>query len=98
MVSSIKIAQVKQKFSVENIGLSAEAVEIAGNFRDLFVRVLYNHIVQMNAQIPNEQTNAIQVLMRKQSDASLRCSKLLLLITSLKVSIIFDKSNNFENF
>jgi hypothetical protein len=70
----------------ENIGLSNEAVEMASNFRDLFVRVLYNHIVQMNSQVTNEQTNAIQVLVRKQSDASLRCSKLLLLISSLKVS------------
>lgn len=74
-------------FLVENIGLSDEAVEMAGNLRDLYVRVLYNHIVHMNAQLPNEQTNAIQILMRKQSDASLRSSKILLLISSLKVSI-----------
>ncbi|KAI6182736.1 Zinc finger and Nuclear hormone receptor domain containing protein [Aphelenchoides bicaudatus] len=72
---------------VENIGLSDEAVEMAGNLRDLYVRVLYNHIVHMNAQLPNEQTNAIQILMRKQSDASLRSSKILLLISSLKTIV-----------
>lgn len=83
----IKI-QFYSRFLVENIGLSNEGIELAGNFRDLFVRILYNHIVQQTSQIPIEQSNPMQIMMRKQSDASLRCSKLLLLISSsLKVII-----------
>jgi hypothetical protein len=81
----IKLVSLKDNFLVESIGLSDEGIEMAGNCRDLFVRILYNHIVQQSSQIPAEQS--IQILMRKQSDASLRCSKLLLLISSLKVII-----------
>lgn len=72
---------------VDGTGLSEDGVVMANNCQDLFVRVLYNHIVQQTSQIPSEQSNAIQVLMRKQSDASLRSSKLILLTSSLKAII-----------
>lgn len=84
------IFKVNIKFLVEGIGLSEDGVELSARHKEMYIRVLYNHIVQQTAhcQIPNEQSNVIQLLMRKQSDASLRSNKILLLANSLKTIVI----------
>jgi hypothetical protein len=73
---------------VENIGLSKEGLALAAGFHDLFVRVLHNAIVQHLSQTNIDQsTNVIQVIMRKQSDASLRAAKILWLASTLKTLV-----------
>ncbi|KAI6207911.1 Nuclear hormone receptor family member nhr-62 [Aphelenchoides besseyi] len=80
---------------VEKLGLTKESIEMAARFRDRFVRLLHNHVLQqMTATVdytavdPNHTLH----LIRQQTDASYRCSKILLLVSSL-MSLVSQSPN-----
>ncbi|KAI6241322.1 Zinc finger and Nuclear hormone receptor domain containing protein [Aphelenchoides fujianensis] len=80
---------------VEKLGLAKESVELAAQIRERYIRILHTHVLQqMSAVVESSPADPsfAQHLMRQQSEASVRCSKILLLVSSL-MSLVTQSPN-----